>query len=64
MDQLLVDRPGWLDWRWALTVLEQEVRQAGEDVRPAEGAIATAYPESDAPLIVQFSMRTFIDCTG
>jgi 3-methyladenine DNA glycosylase/8-oxoguanine DNA glycosylase len=52
VDQLLVDRPGWLDWRWALTVLEQEVRQAGEDVRPAEGAIATAYPESDAPLVV------------
>jgi hypothetical protein len=24
VDQLLVDRPGWLDWPWALRVLAQE----------------------------------------
>jgi hypothetical protein len=50
--QLLVDRPGWLDWSWALTVLDQEVRLAGEEVRPAEGVIATPCLLSDRPLVV------------
>lgn len=52
MKQLLLDRPGWLDWSWALTVLDQEVRLAGEDVRPAEGVIATPLLLSDKPLVV------------
>jgi hypothetical protein len=41
-DQLLVDRPGWLDWPWVLRVLDQEVRVPGEEVRPAGGLVATA----------------------
>lgn len=52
MDQLLVGRPDWLDWRWALSVLDQEVRVAGEEVRPAEGVLATPYLLADGPLAV------------
>jgi 3-methyladenine DNA glycosylase/8-oxoguanine DNA glycosylase len=52
VDQLLVDRPDWFDWAWALRVLDQEVRLAGEDVRPAEGVIATPFLVADGPLIV------------
>lgn len=52
MEQLLVDRPGWLDWAWALRVLDQEVRLAGEEVRPAEGVIATPWLVADEPLVV------------
>ena len=52
MDQLLFDRPGWLDWPWALRVLDQEVRVAGEEVRPAEGKVATACLVAGEPLVV------------
>lgn len=52
MAQLLVDRPGWLDWGWALRVLDQEVRLPGEEVRPADGVIATPYLLADEPLVV------------
>lgn len=52
MDQLLVDRPGWLDWAWALRVLDQEVRVTGEEVRPAEGTVATACLVAEEPLVV------------
>ena len=52
MDQLLVDRPGWLDWAWALRVLDQEVRVTGEEVRPAEGLVATACLVAEEPLVV------------
>ena len=56
MDQLLVDRPGWLDWGWALRVLDQEVRLTGEEVRPAEGPaggmVVTPCLVADEPLIV------------
>jgi hypothetical protein len=51
VDHLLLDRPGWLDWDWALSVLDQEVRLTGEEVSPAEGVISTAYLESDKPLV-------------
>ena len=52
MDQLLVDRPGWLDWAWVLRVLDQEVRVTGEEVRPADGMVATACLVADEPLVV------------
>jgi 3-methyladenine DNA glycosylase/8-oxoguanine DNA glycosylase len=52
MDQLLVDRPGWLDWPWVLRVLDQEVRVTGEEVRLAEGTVATACLVADEPLVV------------
>jgi len=39
VDELLIARPGWLDWSWALSVVDQEVRVAGEEVRPADGVI-------------------------
>jgi 3-methyladenine DNA glycosylase/8-oxoguanine DNA glycosylase len=55
VDQLLVDRPGWLDWPWALRVLDQEVRVAGEEVRPAGGTVATPYLVADEPLAVTVS---------
>ena len=32
MDRLTVARPGWLDWRWALAVLDREARVPGEVV--------------------------------
>jgi 3-methyladenine DNA glycosylase/8-oxoguanine DNA glycosylase len=49
---MLVDCPGWFDWRWALRMLDQEVRVAGEDVRPAEGKLATPCLVADEPLVV------------
>ena len=52
MDQLLVDRPGWLDWPWVLRVLDQEIRVTGEEVRPAEGTVATACLVAEEPLVV------------
>ncbi|MGO8955924.1 MAG: hypothetical protein ACLQFR_00905 [Streptosporangiaceae bacterium] len=52
MDQLLVDRPSWLDWGWALRVLDQEVRLTGEEVRPAEGMVVTACLVADEPVVV------------
>ncbi len=52
MDQLLVDRPGWLEWPWVLRVLDQEVRVTGEEVRPADGMVATACLVADEPLVV------------
>jgi hypothetical protein len=52
VDHLLVDRPGWLDWPWALRVLDQEVRLTGEEVRPAEGMVTTACLVADEPVIV------------
>jgi hypothetical protein len=52
VDQLLVGRPDWLDWGWALRVLDQEVRLAGEEVRPADGVIATPYLLPDGPLVI------------
>ncbi len=52
MDQLLVDRPGWLDWPWALRALDQEVRVTGEEVRPAEGMVAMACLVAEEPLVV------------
>jgi hypothetical protein len=52
VDQLLVDCPGWLDWPWALRVLDQEVRVAGEEVQPAEGMVVTACLVADEPLVV------------
>ncbi len=41
MPEILIDRPGWLDWSWALSVLDQEVRLPGEEVRADDGLIAT-----------------------
>ncbi len=52
MDQRLVDRPGWLDWAWTLRVLDQEVSVTGEEVRPAEGMVATACLVAEEPLVV------------
>ena len=52
MDQLLVELPGWFDWDWALRVLDQEVRLTGEEVRPAEGVLATPCLVADEPLAV------------
>jgi 3-methyladenine DNA glycosylase/8-oxoguanine DNA glycosylase len=52
VDQLLVDRPGWLDWGWALRVLDQEVRLVGEEVRPAEGIVVTPCVVADEPVVV------------
>jgi hypothetical protein len=52
MDQLLVDRPGWLDWPWVLRVLDQEVRVTGEEVRPAEGMVSTACLVAEEPPVV------------
>ena len=52
VDDLLVDRPGWLDWSWALRVLDQEVRLTGEEVRPAAGMVTTACLVADEPLVV------------
>lgn len=52
MDQLMISRPGWLDWSWALNVLAREVRLTGEDVRLADGVVATPYLLADGPLAV------------
>jgi 3-methyladenine DNA glycosylase/8-oxoguanine DNA glycosylase len=52
VDHLLVGRPGWLDWSWALSVLDQEVRLTGEEVRPAGGVLATPCLLADRPLVV------------
>jgi hypothetical protein len=52
VDQLLLDRPGWLDWPWVLEVLDQEVRATGEEVRLGEGIVATACLVADEPLVV------------
>jgi hypothetical protein len=52
VDQLLVDRPGWLDWGWVLRVLDQEVRLVGEEVRPAEGIVVTPCVVADEPVVV------------
>jgi 3-methyladenine DNA glycosylase/8-oxoguanine DNA glycosylase len=52
VDQLLVDRPGWLDWGWALRVLKQEVRLVGEEVHPADGMVVTPCLVADDPLVV------------
>ena len=52
MYPLLVSRPGWLDWRWALTVLDQEVRLTGEDVEPTAGVIVSPCLLADQPLVV------------
>ena len=52
MAHLLVDQPGWLDWDWALRVLDHEVRLVGEDVRPAEGSVATACWLTHDPLVI------------
>jgi hypothetical protein len=52
VDQLSFDRPGWLDWPWVLRVLDQEVRVTGEEVRPAEGMVATACLVAGEPLVV------------
>ena len=57
MDQLLVYRPGWLDWPWVLRVLDQEVRVPGEEVRPAEGMVVTACLVADEPLVVTVTGR-------
>jgi hypothetical protein len=57
MAELALKRPGWLDWNWALSVLDQEVRQPGEDVRPADGVIATPYLQSDQPVVVTVRAR-------
>ncbi len=57
MDELLIARPGWLDWSWALTVVDQEVRVAGEEIRPADGVIATPYQLADGPLVVTVRAR-------
>ena len=56
-DQLLIDRPDWLDWPWVLRVLDQEVRVAGEEVRPAESMVATACLVADDPLVVTVTGR-------
>ncbi len=50
--QLLIDRPGWLDWAWALRVLNQEVRVPGEAVDAGAGAITTPYLLADGPQTV------------
>jgi hypothetical protein len=50
--QLLIERPGWLDWAWALRVLDQEVRVPGEAVDPGAGVITTPYLLADRPLTV------------
>ena len=52
MDQVLVDRPGWLEWPWVLRMLDQEVRVTGEEVRLAEGTVATPCLMADEPLVV------------
>ena len=57
MEELLIARPGWLDWSWALSVVDREVRVAGEEVRPADGAIATPYLLADGPLVVTVRAR-------
>jgi hypothetical protein len=57
VDQLLVDRPGWLDWGWVLRVLDQEVRVAGEQVRPAEGMVVTPCLMADEPVVVTVTGR-------
>jgi hypothetical protein len=57
VDQLLLDRPGWLDWPWVLQVLDQEVRVTGEEVRPSEGTVATACLVADEPLVVSVTGR-------
>jgi 3-methyladenine DNA glycosylase/8-oxoguanine DNA glycosylase len=57
VDQLLVNRPGWLDWSWVLRVLEHEVRLAGEEVRPAEGMVLTPCLEADEPVVVTVTAR-------
>lgn len=51
MDQLLLGRPGWLDWSWALRVLDQEIRLAGEEVRLVDGVVATPCLLADEPLV-------------
>ena len=50
--QLLIDRPGWLGWAWALRVLNQEVRVPGEAVDAGAGAITTPYLLADGPQTV------------
>jgi hypothetical protein len=60
VDQLLVDRPGWLDWGWVLRVLDQEVRLVGEEVRPAEGIVVTPCVVADEPVVVTVKAREAI----
>jgi len=57
VDQLLVDRPGWLDWGWVLRVLDQEVRLAGEEIRPTEGMVVTPCLVADEPVVVTVTGR-------
>ena len=52
MGELMVDCPGWLDWPWALRVLDQEVRVTGEEVRPGEGMVAAACLVAGEPVVV------------
>ncbi len=57
MPEILIDRPGWLDWSWALSVLDQEVRLPGEEVRAADGLIATPCLLGDQPVPVTVRSR-------
>jgi 3-methyladenine DNA glycosylase/8-oxoguanine DNA glycosylase len=41
VDRSTVPLPGWLDWHWALAVLDAETRVPGELVRPAQQLIST-----------------------
>jgi 3-methyladenine DNA glycosylase/8-oxoguanine DNA glycosylase len=71
VDQLSFDRPGWLDWPWFLRVLDQEVRVTGEEVRLAEGQVATACLVAGEPLVVtvtggasQLTVKPFAPAAG
>jgi hypothetical protein len=52
-----VTLPGWLDWRWALAVIDAETRVPGELVRPAEQLISTPVLLPDGPAEVTVKMN-------
>jgi 3-methyladenine DNA glycosylase/8-oxoguanine DNA glycosylase len=51
VDRLTVARPGWLDWRWALAVLDREARVPGEMISLA-GQSASLLTDGAAGLTV------------
>jgi len=48
----VLELPGWLDWTWALSVLESEVLVTGEVVNRAAGTLITSCAPDDEPVAV------------
>jgi hypothetical protein len=48
----MLDLPRWLDWTWALRVLESEILVTGETVRRETGTLITSCVVDDEPVAV------------